>query len=219
MVRTTLGALVRRRTLLAVACVACVASAAITSNAQVVHTAQAQADSAPLSIVERETPWPRTVHAGATTLSVSQPAGRDVGRLRARRSLRREGDVGRSSPRTAYGVVSIDARTLTDKVSRTVVIDQANLVNAHFANVAKEESARWSAAIAADLATPSRLIALDRLETARRVRRHADHRLVGMPRRSIRRRRASSSRRWPPFSSMWTVSRSTSPSPTRVCPG
>lgn len=150
---------IARLTLLAVIPVAIMATTLDAQNADTVPRAPDSVGRA----ADRELPWPRTVRVGSTTLTISQPQvdSWDGFTLVARVAVRAA-----SSGQTSYGIVTLDARTLTDLDERLVVVDRARVVSARFTGVDKELAARWGAAVAAGLTSPEHAIALDRLETA-----------------------------------------------------
>ena len=114
--------------------------------------------------IAREPSWPLTVRDGDTTLTVHQPQidSWDGFTLEGRVAV--GAAVGAQNPQLVYGVVWLSTRTLTDKGTRVVTIDQAKVVSAEFPSVSAEYSQRWAAAIARDFAGKSRTVALDRLE-------------------------------------------------------
>lgn len=128
--------------------------------------AEIDAASAPpaTQAIGRESPWPLAIAAGGATLTLYQPQldAWDGHSLSARAAVRVE--LGKNPARTSYGIVTLNARTLTDKGTRVVTIDQAEIVKADFPSAAAAEAKAWAAAIASDLAGKSRSLALDRLE-------------------------------------------------------
>ena len=116
--------------------------------------------------VAEEVPWPRTVRAGSATLTVYHPQVDtwDGFTLAARYAVKVEA-TRNSSPR--FGVVTISARTLTDKSTRMVTIEHTVVSETKFPTASRDDAKRWAEAVAqSDLAGESRLIALDRLEAA-----------------------------------------------------
>jgi hypothetical protein len=113
-----------------------------------------------------EIPWPLVIKSNDTQLTCYQPQldSWDGYKLEARLAVRAE--VGRDNPRTLYGIATVDARTITNKGTRTVVIDQAQVVKSSFPSATAAEVQEWSDAIARNLAGKRRTIALDRLEAS-----------------------------------------------------
>jgi hypothetical protein len=113
--------------------------------------------------IGRETPWPQTVQAGATTLTLYHPQvdSWDGGKLATRLAVQAARG---NPPKSTYGIVTLDAHTLTDKGTRVVTIDQARVVKADFPSAKSADVEAWSAAIRRHFAAKSRSIALDRLE-------------------------------------------------------
>jgi hypothetical protein len=110
-----------------------------------------------------ESAWPLVTKANATTLTVHQPQldSWDGGTLTARVAV--QAAHGNPSKAT-FGVLTLQARTLIDKGRRIVTIDAVRIVNADFPSAAPADVRAWSDAIARDLATRKRTMALDRLE-------------------------------------------------------
>jgi hypothetical protein len=111
-----------------------------------------------------ELPWPLMIQASSAQLSCYQPQldSWDGYHLAGRIAVR--ADVGTDPSQTLYGVVTVDAHTVTDKGRRTVLIDQVQVVKADFPSATPQMSQEWSGAIAAHFAGKQRSIALDRLE-------------------------------------------------------
>jgi hypothetical protein len=112
-----------------------------------------------------ESPWPLLVQSGNTTLTVYQPQldAWDGYKMSARVAVQAAAD---QSPQMQYGIVALEAFTLTDKGRRVVTIDNAQIVKTDFPSASTAESQQWAAAIQRDLEGKSRSIALDRLEAA-----------------------------------------------------
>lgn len=119
-------------------------------------------DSASSDSVIREVEWPRTVHVGGTTLIVYAPQvdAWDGFTLTGRCAVKVDG----GSP--PFGVVMLEARTLTDKGTRLVAIVRARASDFNFPGTSRAQARRWADAVARALADRSQLIALDRLETS-----------------------------------------------------
>lgn len=113
--------------------------------------------------IAQEAPWPRTVKAGAATLTVYQPQvdSWDGAALTARVAI--QVAVG-DPPQSSFGIVTLAARTLTDKGRRVVTIDDARVTKADFPSAKPSDAQAWSQAIARALAGRSKTVALDRLE-------------------------------------------------------
>lgn len=122
--------------------------------------------------IGRESPWPLTIKTTDTTLVVYQPQldSWDGHTLVARVAVKAGANP--EAPAT-YGVVTLSARTLTDKGTRVVTIDQARLVKSEFPSLSSADAQRWGNAIAQDLAGKSRTVALDRLESQLDINRTA----------------------------------------------
>ncbi|MDM0024434.1 autotransporter [Variovorax saccharolyticus] len=138
----------------------------LAATAQPEGTGTASSASAGSAASAGELPWPRTVTAGDAKLLVYEPQldSWDGASLAGRSAVQVE--IGSNPPQTRYGVVSFDARTLTDKSRRLVTIDSLRFAKVDFPSSTPAQSQAWSAAIASELAGRSRTIALDRLEAA-----------------------------------------------------
>jgi hypothetical protein len=112
-----------------------------------------------------ESPWPHQVQSGATTLTVYQPQldSWDGFKLEARLAVQAQQGQGQQAV-THFGIVTVQARTLTDKSARTVTVDQATVVKSDFPS-SPANAAPWGQAIAQDLQGKSRIVALERLES------------------------------------------------------
>ena len=110
-----------------------------------------------------ESPWPLTIKTTDTTFIAYQPQldSWDGHTLVARFAIKVGDDP--KIPST-FGVVTISARTLTDKGTRLVTLDQAKVLKSEFPSKSSAEAQHWSDAIAKDLVGRSRTVALDRLE-------------------------------------------------------
>ncbi|MFZ4284996.1 autotransporter [Variovorax sp. HJSM1_2] len=120
--------------------------------------------SAATASIGGEAPWPRSLALGNTTLTIYAPQldAWDGISLNARLAVQVQ--VGKEKPSTHFGILTLDARTLVDKGTRVVTIDQAVIQRADFPSVSAADAKRWADAIAADMNGKSRSIALDRLE-------------------------------------------------------
>ncbi|WP_213954466.1 MULTISPECIES: autotransporter [unclassified Variovorax] len=117
--------------------------------------------------IGREAGWPRTIKtAGNVTLIVFEPQldSWDGANLVGRSAVQVE--IGTDRPETRYGIVSFNARTLTDKGTRVVTVDSVQFAKVDFPSSTAAQTKAWSDAIAKDLTGRSRTIALDRLEAA-----------------------------------------------------
>jgi len=117
-----------------------------------------------------ESPWPYTVRINAKdVLQVFPPQvdSWDGLQLRARAAVvMREGasgDAAGKDSRATYGVIEIAARTLVDKGTRRVTLDQYSVVKAQFPSAGPEAQA-WVDALQKDAVGRRRVISLDRLE-------------------------------------------------------
>lgn len=131
----------------------------------------ADSSDASTQAIGQEAPWPRTVAAGGETLTVYQPQldSWNGYTLRARMAVQAAANnaaAGADSPRTFYGVISVEAQTLTDKGRRVVTVDRAKLLKADFPAATPAQAQAWGQALAEDMERHSRTIALDRLEAA-----------------------------------------------------
>ena len=93
--------------------------------------------SAPLAA---ESPWPLQVHTADSTLTLYQPQidSWDGNLLTARIAVR--ADIGKETPTAEYGVLQVAARTVVDKGSRTVRIDEAHVTKADFPAATAEQA-------------------------------------------------------------------------------
>ena len=152
------------------------AVAAVATLSPLPALAAAQADRS--ETIAREAGWPRVVNtAGHMSLAIYEPQvdswnGAD---LVARSVVQVEAEgaqsATQSTPQTAthYGVVTFEARTLTDKGTRVVSIDDVRIRGADFPSASPAQSAAWGGEIAASFKGQMRTIALDRLEAAMAV--------------------------------------------------
>ena len=155
----------------ALAALACAAIASWTPLAA--HAAPASPPSA--TQAGSESPWPYTVRLNAKdVLQVYPPQidSWDGFKLQARAAVvMREGaagsdaanNTGNKESRATYGTVEIDARTLVDKGTRRVTLDQYAIRRAEFPSAGPEAQA-WVTALQKDAAGKQRVISLDRLE-------------------------------------------------------
>lgn len=141
--------------------VAALAAQAVPAGAQPTAVATAAA-----SAIGGELPWPRTVQSGNASLRVYEPQldSWDGVKLAGRAAVQVE--IGSNPPQTRYGIVTFEARTLTDKGRRLVTLDGVRFAKVDFPSSTAAQAQAWSDAIARDLGGRSRTIALDRLEAA-----------------------------------------------------
>jgi len=119
---------------------------------------------------QAESPWPYTVRLDArNTLEVYPPQidNWDGFHLQARAAvvMREGGNTkgGDAGSRATYGTIELSARTLVDKSTRTVTLDQYTVTRADFPSAGAQSDA-WVAALRKDAAGKRRVISLDRLE-------------------------------------------------------
>ncbi|WP_194270627.1 autotransporter [Glaciimonas soli] len=134
--------------------------------------------------IGRESPWPLSITSGSTKLTVFQPQidSWDGYHLNARLAVRATSAT--NPPQNSYGVITVQATTLTDKGTRVVTINQATIVKSDFRSVPAAQSQAWSSAIAQDFAGKSRTIALDRLQQQLAIS-HAQEKIEGKPLRNV----------------------------------
>jgi hypothetical protein len=119
------------------------------------------------SAIGKESSWPLAITSGTTKLTVFQPQldSWDGFHLNARIAVRASTSVsGSKTPNTSYGIVTMQANTLTDKGTRVVTINQATIVKSDFGSATAEQTQAWNKAIEQDFAGKSHTIALDRLQ-------------------------------------------------------
>jgi hypothetical protein len=142
--------------------------------------AAAQADRT--ETIAREAGWPRLVNtAGHMSLAIYEPqveswnganlVARSVVEVRAEGAQSTTQSTTQSAMQSAthYGVVTFEARTLTDKGTRVVSIDDVRIRGADFPSASPAQSAAWGGEIAASFKGQMRTIALDRMEAAMAV--------------------------------------------------
>ncbi len=153
----------------AMAAFACAAAALCSPFAA--NAASTAQGSAPAARPGSESPWPYTVRLNAKDVLQVYPPQVDSWdglQLRARAAVvMREGasgsgDTGKDS-RATYGVVELAARTLVDKGTRRVTLDQYTVTKAQFPSAGQEAQA-WVDALQKDAIGRQRTISLDRLE-------------------------------------------------------
>jgi hypothetical protein len=107
-------------------------------------------------------PWPRVFVQGGATNTIYQPQvdSWDGFLLKARTAVAVQ-PVG--TPEPVFGVVELSARTLVDKVQRTVQLDQIQITSAKFPSAPDREPA-YLEQLCRVLPAGARTIALDRLE-------------------------------------------------------
>ncbi|QJR10826.1 hypothetical protein DSM104443_01896 [Usitatibacter rugosus] len=112
-----------------------------------------------------ESPWPLVIQAsGDTKLTLYQPQldAWDGFSLQARLAVR--ADIGKDKPQSQFGSITLSARTLTDKGTRTVTLSEARVAKADFPSASTTQAQGWVNAIGKDFQGKTRVIALDRLE-------------------------------------------------------
>ncbi|MGJ7562245.1 autotransporter [Variovorax sp. GB1R11] len=115
--------------------------------------------------IAREAGWPRVVNAtGNVSLATFEPQVEswDGAHLIARSVVQVQIEGAQSA--THYGVVAFEARTLTDKSTRVVSIEDVRVRSADFPSATPAQSDAWRGAIANSFRGRLRTIALDRLE-------------------------------------------------------
>jgi len=113
-----------------------------------------------------ESPWPLTIQAGDTTLTLYQPQldSWDGYKLSARIAAR--ADLGAQNPQAHFGVFQLSAQTITDKGDRSVFIQQAQVLKSDFPSATPAQAKAWADAVTQDFSSKSRSVALDRLEAS-----------------------------------------------------
>jgi len=117
----------------------------------------------------QDSPWPLTIKSGVTTLSLYQPQldSWDGFTLKARMAV--QAATGTDSPHTSFGILNVEARTLTDKGKRLVSIDHLKIDKSEFPSAEPKDAKAWVDAITRDFAGKTRTVALDRLEAQLQV--------------------------------------------------
>lgn len=121
-------------------------------------------DNTATAAIGNEAPWPRTVAAPNATLTVYAPQLEAWDGVKLGGRLAVQAQVGKEPAQTHYGILLLNARTLTDKGTRVVTIGQAQIEKADFPSATPADAKAWADAIARDLGGKSSTIALDRLE-------------------------------------------------------
>ena len=108
--------------------------------------------------------WPRTATHGEETISMYQPQleGWEGDELQAYAALAL---VSKSDKTTKYGVLWFTARTEVDKVNRQVTLQELRITKVKFPAM-EAKAAEYQSFLQAKLPGRSKVIALDRLETA-----------------------------------------------------
>jgi hypothetical protein len=122
---------------------------------------QPQSAARPAQLVD--TAWPREASRGNEKISMYQPQVEawEGDQLRAYAAL----SVAKKDTAPKYGVVWFTARTEIDKVNRQVTLDNFQITAVKFPTL-KDKEAEYQAFLQAKLPAKSKVIALDRLETA-----------------------------------------------------
>lgn len=134
-----------------------------------------------------DAPWPRVVSMGKQTVSMYEPqleswASED---LRAYAAVSVESELDQKSPpdaikTTKYGVMWFTARTEVDKVNRQVTLDNFQITKLQFPTMPEQEPP-LTTLLQQKLAGKSRVVALDRLETALEASDSAEANIKGFP--------------------------------------
>src|SRR5215471_10522497 len=114
--------------------------------------------------IESDAPWPRKADRGGETVLMYQPqikswVGEEISAYSALAV------VNNADKKTRYGVVSFTARTEVDKVNRQVALDNFQITKLQFPTM-KDREAEYQAFLQSKLPAKTKVIALDRLETA-----------------------------------------------------
>lgn len=109
-------------------------------------------------------PWPRTVTSADTTLTIYQP------QIDAYDGFTTEATAAVSVARTGrdaqvFGVVSVTAKTMVDKVARLVTFDNMQVTSVSFPS-APPEAAAYEALVRKTIGARTRVFSLDRLEAS-----------------------------------------------------
>jgi len=126
-----------------------------------------------------DAPWPRTATRGDETISMYQPQleswNDDELHAYAALSVEKKG-----TEKPNYGVLWFTARTEVDKVNRQVTLDNFQITKVKFPSLPAKE-AEYQSFLQAKLPGKSRVIALDRLESALKVLASEQAEVKGMP--------------------------------------
>ena len=122
--------------------------------------AQAKTDGKP----QVDAAWPRDAERGDEKISMYQPQieAWEDNQIHAYAAVSVEN---KSRKETKYGVVSFTARTEVDKVNRQVTLDNFQITKLQFPTM-KDREAEYQAFLQSKLPAKTKVIALDRLETA-----------------------------------------------------
>ncbi|MBF8177739.1 RHS repeat domain-containing protein [Herminiimonas contaminans] len=114
--------------------------------------------------IGKESSWPLAITSASTKLTVYQPQldAWDGFHLTARMAVR--ASTGSKAAQVTYGIVTMQAQTLTDKGTRVVTINNAVIVKSDFSSATAAQTQAWTKAIEQDFAGKSHTIALDRLQ-------------------------------------------------------
>jgi hypothetical protein len=121
-------------------------------------------DTAARADAPRESTWPYAVDSGDTKILVYPPQLQSWNGSELDATAAASVTVGEKGTPT-FGILDISARTLVDKGSRLVTLDDYKVVKADFPS-AQDKSPAWTKALQDDAKGKSRTIALDRLEAS-----------------------------------------------------
>lgn len=111
-----------------------------------------------------ETPWPIQVKSGDRTITVYTPQVDKWDGFHLLGRVAVQVATADKPPRSTYGILSFQADTLTDKVSRKVTVRHATVTKHDFPSVSAGDARTWADAVARDLSGKSRVVPLDVLE-------------------------------------------------------
>lgn len=136
-----------------------------------------------------DVPWPREVEHGGEKIAMFQPqletwAGEEL-RAYAALSVARKDSVDNAKDNAKknppkYGVVWFTARTEVDKVNRQVTLDNFQITAVNFPTL-KDREAEYKAFLQTKLPAKSKVIALDRLESALAASDDSQAAIKGVP--------------------------------------
>ena len=126
-----------------------------------------------------DAPWPREAEVGAEKISIYQPQldSWEGDEIRAYAAVALQNKQER---KTKYGVVWFTARTEVDKVNRQVTLDNFQITKIRFPTMASKE-AQYQTFLQEKLPGKTKIIALDRLESALLASESADSRIHALP--------------------------------------
>lgn len=126
-----------------------------------------------------DAPWPREAEVGDEKISLYQPQldSWEGDEIRAYAALALQNKQDRN---IKYGVVWFTARTEVDKVNRQVMLDNFQITKVQFPTMSSKE-AQYQTFLQEKLPGKTKIIALDRLETALVAAESADSRIHALP--------------------------------------